>query len=289
MLIPCKDIGLVLENYLSHHIRELIQKPKLITFLLGSAPEQLSFVEIKKRLADRIGASFELRHYPEDPPFTAFRNKISDTAQLPDTTGIIIQHPLPAGFDPASLYSVIPHQKEIEGHIPGSSFHFPLSLAVLAGIKYVILKELRNDYTPGEESIVNFSGDREPLSEYLSGKKIVIVGRGITGGKPIGKILSDLNVPFTMINSETKTPETYYKNADMIITAVGKKILKPSMIKKGVVLLNVGLRKENGKLKGDYDEEEIKDIASYYTETPGGLGPLDVLYLYKNLYDASNL
>jgi methylenetetrahydrofolate dehydrogenase (NADP+)/methenyltetrahydrofolate cyclohydrolase len=187
------------------------------------------------------------------------------------------------------LYSVIPHQKEIEGHIPGSSFHFPLSLAVLAGIKYVILKELHKNYIPGEESIVHFSNDREPLSEYLSGKNIVVVGRGITGGRPIGKILSDLNVPFTMINSKTATPETYYKNADIIITAVGKKILKPSMIKKGVVLLNVGLRKENGKLKGDYDEDEIKDIASYYTETPGGLGPLDVLYLYKNLYDASNL
>lgn len=61
------------------------------------------------------------------------------------------------------------------------------------------------------------------------------------------------------------------------------------MLKTGVILINVGLRKENGKLKGDYEESEIKDIASYYTATPGGLGPIDVSYLFKNLVEATKL
>ncbi len=75
----------------------------------------------------------------------------------------------------------------------------------------------------------------------------------------------------------------------MIITAVGKKVLTPQMLKKGVILINVGLRRENNKLKGDYDEKEIKDIASFYTPTPGGVGPIDVVYLFKNLVDAAKL
>ena len=61
------------------------------------------------------------------------------------------------------------------------------------------------------------------------------------------------------------------------------------MLKPGVILINVGLRKEQGKLKGDYEEKEIKEIASYYTPTPGGIGPIDVIYLYKNLVDAAKL
>ena len=286
-MIPSKDIASILENYLTKHIAELPFRPKLITFLLGSSPEQLSFVGIKKRLAERIGASFELRHYPEDPPYLAFRNKISDTANLPDTTGIIIQHPLPEHFDASKLYEVIPEEKEIEGHKPGSAFHFPLSLAVLAGLKYIILKEMNQNYVPDEDSILNFHEDRDALASYSSHKNIVIVGRGITGGKPIAQALQDIGITYTQIHSQTPDSKNYYKNADIIITATGKKILTPDMVKKNVILLNVGLRKENEKLRGDYDEEEMKNVASYYTETPGGLGPLDVLYLYKNLYDAA--
>jgi methylenetetrahydrofolate dehydrogenase (NADP+)/methenyltetrahydrofolate cyclohydrolase len=74
------------------------------------------------------------------------------------------------------------------------------------------------------------------------------------------------------------------------VSAVGKKILTPEVLKNGVSLINHRrVRKEGGRLKGDYEEKEIKDIASSYTPTPGGIGPLDVLYLYKNLVDAAML
>ena len=73
------------------------------------------------------------------------------------------------------------------------------------------------------------------------------------------------------------------------MTAVGKKILTPDVLKPEVILINVGLRRENNKLKGDYDEKEIKEIASFYSSTPGGIGPVDVLYLYKNLIEAAKL
>ncbi|MBI3366284.1 bifunctional 5,10-methylene-tetrahydrofolate dehydrogenase/ 5,10-methylene-tetrahydrofolate cyclohydrolase, partial [Candidatus Roizmanbacteria bacterium] len=69
----------------------------------------------------------------------------------------------------------------------------------------------------------------------------------------------------------------------------GKKVIFPEIIKPGVILINVGLRRENGRLKGDYDESEVKTIASFYTPTPGGVGPIDVMYLYKNLIESYRL
>ena len=109
----------------------------------------------------------------------------------------------------------------------------------------------------------------------------------ITGGKPIGKSLTEARINFINVNSQTPDPQSYYKEADIIITAVGKKILLPETLKPGVALINVGLRREKGKFKGDYEEKEIKNIAGFYTSTPGGAGPIDVLYLFKNLIEAA--
>jgi methylenetetrahydrofolate dehydrogenase (NADP+)/methenyltetrahydrofolate cyclohydrolase len=131
--------------------------------------------------------------------------------------------------------------------------------------------------------------DRRFFKKAFRNKKIVLMGRGITGGKPIGKTLTDAKINYIGINSKTPDATTYLKEADVIVTAVGKKVILPEMLKPGVVLINVGLRRENGRLRGDYDEAEIKKIASFYTPTPGGIGPIDVMYLYKNLIESYKL
>ena len=93
----------------------------------------------------------------------------------------------------------------------------------------------------------------------------------------------------TVIDSKTKNPQNLTKKAGIIISAVGKSnVIKPDMIKKGVTLIGIGLHKEvDGKLHGDYEEEEIKNIASFYTPTPGGVGPVNVEMLLKNLVTAA--
>lgn len=127
------------------------------------------------------------------------------------------------------------------------------------------------------------------FKSHLKHKKIVLIGRGLTGGKPIGKTLSQFKVNYINTSSQTFEADQYYKDADIIISAVGKKIIHASNVKPGAILINAGLHHEHGKLKGDYEENEISSVASYYTGTPGGVGPLDVLYLYKNLIDATKL
>ncbi len=288
MKIPCKDIALNLEQQLKLETETLRKQniyPKLVTILVGSEPEQISFVHIKRKTAERIGVRFELVHLETEPPFEEFMEIVREKATNPATSGIIIQQPFPESFNHEKIYQLIPPHKEIEGHRPDSSFHFPLSLAVLNGIKYIIAEQ--NNIQQPSQVIVNFEDDKHTFYEFLHDKKIVIAGRGATGGAPIAKAFDDIGISYVVTHSNTHQPDDLYMKADIIITATGKKIINTENIREGVILLNVGLRKEDGKLKGDYDEKAIADTAAYYTQTPGGLGPLDVLYLFKNVLEAA--
>jgi len=289
MKIPCQDIALHFKQVLFKEVKALRatnRVPKLVTVLIGSAPEQLSFVRIKRRVALEIGVEFELVHLEETTTFEQCKEVVTSKAHDPATTAMIIQQPLPPSFSSELLYQHIPSCKEIEGHRKDSSFHFPLSLAVATGIKYVALFDNQHE-NPTEHALFSFQEDKELLTSYLKDKRVVVVGRGVTGGKPIAQLVRELGGNVSVTHTETQDSVSQYKNADIIITATGKRILSPDMIKRGAVLLNVGLRKENGLLKGDYDETEMDEVASYYTQTPGGLGPLDVLYLFQNTIQAA--
>ncbi|MFA6390111.1 MAG: bifunctional 5,10-methylenetetrahydrofolate dehydrogenase/5,10-methenyltetrahydrofolate cyclohydrolase [Patescibacteria group bacterium] len=265
--------------------RKTIKKPVGLTvFLVGNAPEQLSFVKIKSEMAKALKINFKLVHLVKTPNFIDFANLLKKEVMNPDITGIIIQQPLPAQLSTDSIYDYIPLLKEIEGHKKKTEFIFPLGLAVMTIIKYIYDGKRKQDVI-----FVDLKRDRLLFKNVLKSKKVVVVGRGITGGKPIGNTLGNLNINYISINSTTVDPESYFKTADIIITATGKKVISPEMLKPGVILINTGVRKENGRLKGDYDESEIKNIASFYTPTPGGSGPIDVVYLYKNLIDAAKM
>ena len=284
MFIDGRKIADQLLSILKKERKTIKKKVGLTVFLVGSAPEQLSFVKIKSAMAKALKIDFKLIHLTKTPNFIDFANLLKKEVLDPNVTGIIIQQPLPAQLSTDSIYDYIPLTKEIEGHKRKTEFIFPLGLAVMTLIKFIYYGKRKQDV-----SFVNMKKDRVLFKNILKSKKIVIVGRGMTGGMPIGKTLGSLNINYISTNSTTVDPESYFKTADLIITATGKKVIEPEMLKPGVVLINTGVRKENGKLKGDYEESEIKDIASHYTPTPGGSGPIDVVYLYKNLIDAAKM
>lgn len=286
MKIDGARISEYLQRILKAEVNKLKKKkkPRLVVFLAKEDADQLSFVKIKSRIAHKIGADFELIKFRKTPSFQRFASLIKEKSIDAHTTGTIIQQPLPRELSTDSLYNYIPDVKEIEGVKTKSPFYAPIGLAVLTVIKFILGK---NRFSP--DLFVNMTKDRGLFKKTFKNKRVVLVGRGVTGGRPIGKVLTEAKINYIGINSKTPNPESYFKNADVIITAVGKKVIDPSMLKEGVILINVGLRKEHGRLKGDYDEGEIKNIASYYTPTPGGAGPIDVIYLYKNLADSAKL
>ncbi|MBI3620144.1 bifunctional 5,10-methylenetetrahydrofolate dehydrogenase/5,10-methenyltetrahydrofolate cyclohydrolase [Candidatus Roizmanbacteria bacterium] len=284
MEIPGKKIASYFEKVLKKEIRRSKKKLKLCTFLVSNAPDQLSFVKIKRRVAHQLGIGFDLIHLKEIPSFEEFMHKIKEKSLDPAVTGIIIQQPLPAQISTSSIYDYIPEKKEIEGHKNKSPFTPPIGLATLTVFKYAFDKNKISD-----DLFVDPKKDRLIFKRAFRNKRIILLGRGITGGQPIGKTLRDYKINYIGLNSQTPDQQTYLKEADVIITAVGRKIIHAADLTPGVTLVNVGLRREHGRLKGDYDENEIKDIASAYTPTPGGIGPLDIFYLFKNLLDASKL
>ena len=127
------------------------------------------------------------------------------------------------------------------------------------------------------------------LTQWLKSRSIVVIGKGETGGRPIIQLFKQMEIEPTVIDSKTSNPEQFTKNADIIISAVGKpNVIEPRMIKKNSILISIGLSKgKDGKLHGDYDEEKIKNIASFYTPTPGGVGPVNVAMLLENLVTAA--
>lgn len=282
--------GLKLARVMQRILKQDVQKTKkkkplkLATFLIGESDEQLSFVRIKSKLAKKLRIGFELIHNKKVPFFEDFMHSIKEKSLDPKITGIIIQQPLPAQLSTASIYDYIPENKEIEGHQHKPLFLPPLGLTVLTILKYIYGKA-RLD----RGLFIDPRKDKILFKKILRSKKIVLIGRGITGGQPIGQVLSEFKINYIGINSKTPDPQNYLREADIIISAVGKKIITPDIIKPGVILISAGLRREKGRLRGDYDEKEIKDIASFYTPTPGGAGPLDVLYLYKNLIEARKM
>lgn len=287
MIIPCKKIAQELERQLKKEVLDLKKKHKsikLVVFLVGTAPDQLSFVKIKKRVATQIGVKFEFINIKETPPFEKFVRMIKEASHDPETTGIIIQQPLPSQLSTDSVYDFIDIKKEIEGHRRKTEFFSPLGLATLT-----LLKHLYINPKIDKNLFIDMKKDMNALKKSLKHKKIVIIGRGETGGKPVGKVLTNAKINFVSTNSQTINPIEYYQEADVILTAAGKKVITGDMIKNGAILINMGLRHEGGRLRGDYDDKDIKDIAGFYTETPGGIGPLDVLYLYKNLIDAAKM
>ncbi len=284
MEIPGKKIASTLELLLKKEVKKLKKRLKLTTFLVGESTDQLSFVRIKSQQAKRLGIDFELIHLKQVPSFEKFLHLLKEKALDPKTTGIIIQQPLPAQLSTSSIYDYLPLEKEIEGHREKSTFMPPIGLAVLTSLKYV--------YGGGKlntQLLVDTKKDHLFFKRVLKNRRVILIGRGITGGQPIGTTLNHVKINYICTNSQTPEPETYYREADVVITAAGKKVLTPDMLKEGVILINAGLRHEHGKAKGDYDEKEIKNIAAAYTPTPGGIGPLDVIYLYKNLVDAAKL
>lgn len=287
MEIPGKKIASLIQNSYAKDIAKLKKKKKnlrLTVFLLDNSPEQLSFVSIKSQTAKKLGINFDFVHYKTVPSFEKFLHEIKVKSNDKKTNGIVIQQPLPAQLSTDSIYEYIPVYKEIEGHRKKTIFTPPLGNAVLTVIKYILKGEKTN-----KNLIIDPIKDKHFFKLALRNKKIVLVGRGVTAGLPIGKTLTEFKVNYISIDSKTPEPEAYFKEADIIITAVGKKIIDPTCLKPGVILINAGLRKEAKQFKGDYDNNEIKKIASYYTTTPGGLGPIDIAYLFKNLVEAAKL
>ncbi len=286
MILDGKELADVLVQHLKSEIETGVKngwhKPKLVIFTVEPTEEINSFIRSKKALAEKAGADVEIISYDVAPRYIEFANRVAEVAHEEDTTGVIIQLPLPASLSTTTLLDYVPPLKEIEGFKKKPLFEHPIGLAVLCLIKKALSPDPMTDaasVTLSEKDIVFFKN-------IMKRKKVVLLGRGRTGGEPIGNTLSRYKANYINIRKSTPDPDDFIKQASIIISAVGKNVINPEALRHDAVLIGVGIHKVNGMWKGDYDENVIKDRVLAYSPTPGGVGPLNVAYLLYNLVQA---
>lgn len=234
----------------------------LAVILVGNDKSSHTYVSQKQKWAQKIGIKVSLFKFPSinTSQLSQLIEKLNS-----DTTvhGVIIQRPVPLEIESSKLNNMVAAVKDVDGFNPDSFFDPPVSLAVME-----ILKNIHQD---------------------LRKKRVLVIGRGETAGKPIAKYLSKIKVNFTIAHSQTKDLVNLCRASDIIISCVGRpNIVRHDMVTKNSVIIGVGLHAENGKLKPDYDQEDIGKKAAFYTPVPGGVGPVNVAMLLNNTVNAAS-
>lgn len=298
MKIDGRKIAETIVGELKTKVGELAKKSTLAIIQVGDNPESTSFIQQKKKIAQRIGIKVLHDKFPKKTTEQTIKSRVGEYNKNLNVQGIIVQLPLPPHLSTDTISHSINLQKDIDGFLPNSPYTPPVSCAVLTTLQFVknrcrsapdfyYFSVLENSASATK---IQSPWRTENFKKWFKAKNIVVIGRGKTGGGPILKSLNALNIPNTLIHSQTPNPAKITQEADIIISCVGKpNIVKPDMIKKGVILIGVGIYQgKSGQLHGDYDEKDIKDKALFYTPTPGGIGPLTVACLMKNVLKATN-
>lgn len=278
MVIDGKAIALQVLDELKRRVGELEKNnlhPHLAVILVGDDASSEAYVRQKELKAKQIGAELTLFRYSSEITEEELLKKIEDLNNDPSIHGIIIQRPLPVHIDGEKITLATSPQKDIDGFHPKSPFTPPIALAVE--------EILKKTYKYQKVNIT--------FLEWLSRQDIIILGKGQTAGRPIISYFQKQHLHPIIIDSKTENKETLLQQADIIISAIGQPhSIPPSWIKKGAILIGVGMNKgEDGKMYPDYDETLIKDSVSFYTPVPGGVGPVNVAMLLSNLLIASKI
>ncbi len=294
MKIDGKEIAEKIYSTLQVRVEELKKKnitPHLAVILVGENPASIAYVTLKQKKASEINAKVTIHRFETTVTTDELLQKVKELNVDPKVHGILIQRPLPPQIDVEKLESQTAPQKDVDGFHPASPYTLPLPLAVVRIIEevYYSSSEGAKENESRSSRFANAHSNNKEFLGWLKSQNIVVLGKGPTGGGPIIKLLKKLGATPTIIDSKTVNPEKVMKKADVIIASIGREhVVNPENIKPGVILIGVGiLRGKDGKLKGDYDEENIKDIAVFYTPTPGGVGPVNVAMLMENLITAT--
>lgn len=279
MIIDGRTIANHILNDLAARVHILEDKynvrPHLAVIRVGEDPAITAYINQKGKMSKEIGAILSVYNFPNSVSQDELKNCIDFLQEKGDIHGLILQLPVPDSINSHKLIMDIHPEKDIDGFRPNSQFVIPIAAAVLKLLEIPMIKETQE------------SG--ESFNEWLRSKKIVVMGKGKTGGQPVIDILKKREANVTVIDSSTTLVKEKTLEADIIITAVGKpEILTPDMIKKDVILIGIGMTMdENDKFVGDYNEESIKTKASWYTPIPGGAGPVNAACLMENLVIAT--
>lgn len=246
--------------------------PGLAVILIGEDPASQSYVKGKVKACEEVGIYSLLIEKPATTTQEELLEQIELLNDNDEIHGILVQLPLPKHISEKAVIEAISPNKDVDG------FH-PINVG-----KMVIGEETFLPCTP--YGIVEMIKSK---NIEIEGKHVVVVGRSNIVGKPVGQLLLNENATVTYCHSRTKNMKELTKQADIVIAAVGKAhLLGADYFKQGAVVIDVGVNRiETGKLVGDVVFDEVKEVASYITPVPGGVGPMTITMLLANTITAA--
>ena len=267
MLLDGKALSNEIRLELSKKIKNSLIKPCLTVIQIGNDEASNIYIKAKQKACEEVGIYFKHLKFSEFDPELEITNKIIELNNDPYVNGILIQLPLPKRFDENKLLNLISKDKDVDG---------------LTEINSGKLFKDKNNLVPCTPL-----GVIKILEKYnidIEGKHAVVVGKSSLVGKPLAMLLLQKGATVTICHSKTNDLANFTKQADILISAVGKKdLITKEMVKENAVLVDVGINRVDGKIYGDIDFENVKDIASYITPVPGGVGPMTVAMLLNNV------
>ena len=267
MIIDGKKLADEILRQLKKEIQKLPRRLSIGAVLVGRNPASMSFLKQKERAAEMLGINFKIFKFPPKTATARIRGKALELNKIRNINGIIIQLPLPKHINTEKNLAVINPNKDIDALSKS-----PLILApTVEAIKFIFQKYRIN----------------------LRNKNILIVGRGRLVGQPIynwlvsqetsRQVMMLKKIWIVDIKQKNQLPKIA-READIIISGVGKAgLIKGNMIKKDAVLIDFGFSKKNGKIFGDFDFNSCATKAKFITPVPGGMGPIMIAMIFKNL------
>jgi len=269
MILEGKTLKNEILNDLTEKVGALEVKPTLIVIQVGDDPASNVYVSQKEKMANKVGYNFIHEKLDETISEEDLINIVKKYNEDSNVDGILVQMPLPKHIDENVIQNTIDYKKDVDGLTDlnaGRLLHNKDSLVACTS-----------------------SGIIELLKFYnidIESKNVVIVGRSNLVSKPLYSLFLNANATVTMCHSKTVNLEKFTKEADILVVAVGKpKFITRDMVKENATIIDVGINRLDGKLCGDVDYENIKDIANI-TPVPGGVGQMTVAMLGKNVYKA---
>ena len=270
MIIDGKKIAAELREELKKKVVELKSTynatPGLTVILVGEDAPSKIYVKNKEKFAKEVGMNSEVIRYPADLEEKVLLNKIKELNKNNKVSGILVQLPLPKHIDKRKVIETIDHEKDVDGFHPinvgnlSSGYESSIPCTPLGCI--LLLKKVEKN---------------------LSGKHAVVIGRSNLNGKPMTQLLLKENCTVTITHSKTKDLKAECLRADIIIAAVGiPKLVKGDWVKKGAIVIDVGINKTDSGLVGDVDFDEVSKVAKAVTPVPGGVGPMTIACLLNN-------
>ena len=269
MLADGKKIQIEIKESIKRDVSDSRTKYCLALLYAGENLVTNKFIEIKKKFGEDVGIQVDVFKYDECVSEEVVLKKIKDLGEDDNYGGIIVQLPLPTHLNTDTVLDSVPKHKDVD-------------VLSKEAITSYISRELL--FEPAVVGAVRSIFEKYNIS--LVGKQIAVVGKGRLVGSPICNFLKRNMIRYVLIDSSTKNSNVILKNADIIITGIGKPhFIKPDMIKSGVVLMDAGTSELSGKLLGDVDPDCEKK-ASLLTPVPGGVGPITIAIIFKNLIDS---